>query len=293
VILRSEAPADGAQTAHGYRAYVGLIGSSELTALGTYDSLVSGPSGSVALTLAWDWTLTPQPHYVVMSGATLSEPRDGYPVAWSPDGSELAVFHVTEVGGGIDGHPAGWLEVVRSTGVSVASARSVRTGIISQVAFSPDGARVAFGDDTNAAVQGERIGVLEIGTGSLRRIPGFGPFTWASSDELLIADHSSEIPSQNNRILSWSETTAQLTTYGAGNIVGASGRGAVVTGTDGTGSLSWVNRSPGDTASETLTLGAGPWMGIPDAAWSPYGESLVLISGDEFSALMDAVLVHP
>jgi hypothetical protein len=34
-------------------------------------------------------------------------------------------------------------------------------------------------------------------------------------------------------------------------------------------------------------------MGIPDAAWSPDGNSLVLIAGDGMVANMDALLFQP
>jgi hypothetical protein len=294
VVLRLEAVPGAADTAQG-QAYLGRIGSTQLDRLsGTYDNLLGGPSGAVALTLPWDGTLATQPQYVVVSGA-VSEPRGGYPAAWSRDGSMLAVFHPTKTpppGDGGGGQTTGWLEVVRSTGESVASARQIQSSITAQVVFSPDGNRVAFRDDTNAAGQGEQIGVLEVASGRLSSVPKFGLFTWASTTDLLFVDLSSSIPSQNNHIYSWSATTGQLAAYGTGMIVGASGQGAVVVGMDVTPALTWTNTTPGAAGSGAFSLGAGPWMGIPDAAWSPDGQSLILISGDGMEALMDAVLAQ-
>ena len=294
VVLRYEAVPGAADTAQG-RAYLRRIGSTQLDRLsGTYDNLLGGPSGAVALTLPWDGTLATQPQYVVVSGA-VSTQRDGYPAAWSRDGSMLAVFHPTKTpppGGGGGGQTTGWLEVVRSTGESVASARQIESDVSAQAAFSPDGARVAFRDDTNAAGQGEQIGVLDVASGRLSSIPKFGLFTWASPTDLLFVDLSSSIPSQNNHIYSWSATTGLLAAYGTGTIVGASGQGAVVVGMDVTPALTWTNTTPGAAGSGAFSLGAGPWMGIPDAAWSPDGTSLVLISGDGMEAFMDAVLAQ-
>jgi len=292
VILKADA-----STGSGGRikAYMGWVGTPELTALGNYDNLIAGPSGEVALMLPWDGTIATQPQYVVVSGGPVSEPRDGYPAAWSRDGSMLAVFHPTKTpppGAGGGGQTTGWLEVVRSTGESVASARQIQSSITAQVVFSPDGNRVAFRDDGNAASTGEQIGMLDVASGRLTTVPKFGPFTWASSEDLLFVDSPSSIPSQNDQILSWSATTGQLAAYGTATLVAASGQGAVVLGMDVTSALTWINTTPGAAASGAFSVGAGPWMGIPDAAWSPDGQSLVLISGDDTGLYMDAVLAQ-
>jgi hypothetical protein len=298
VILRFEVSADPSQTVQGEHAYLGRIGSTQLTALGTYDWIVAGPSGAVALIQPWDWTTTLEPQYVVVSAdGGLSAPRSGYPVAWSRDGSMLAVVHITGPAGpsGVGSRPYGWLEVVRSTGESVASARQVESDFTGPVAFSPDGARVAVFEGANLATKDQKIGVLETASGRLTTIPKSGAFTWASNDELLFAYMAlaNDSASPTDRILAWSASSGQLADYGPGNLVGASGGGTVVTGFGGTPSLAWTTRSGGKTASGTLSLGDGPWMGIPDAAWSPDGSSLVLIAGDGMVANMDALLFQP
>lgn len=292
VVLRTDGASAGPTPIQG--AYLGQIGSTQLDRLpGNYDNLVSGPSGAVALELAWDQTAATKAQYVVVTAGSLSQRRDGVPAAWSRDGSMLAVFHPTKfppavAGGG--GQVTGWFEVVRSTGKSAASARQIESAITAQVAFSPDGSRVAFRDDT----VGEKIGVLNIATGRLQTIPLFGLFTWAGNDQLLIADLSSSIPSENNSILSWSAQTGQLTTYATGNIVGASGRGIVVVGSGATSTLTWSNNTPGATKSGEFTLGVAPTSGIEDSDWSPDGTSVIVITGrPDYGNIEAAVILRP
>lgn len=263
-------------------AYVGRLGSTQLSSLGSYERITAGPSGAVALSLPWSQTLADPPQYVVVSGGKVSQPREGYPAAWSRDGSMLAVFHPTQdVGSGSAGL-TGWLEVVRATGEHVASADKIESDVAVQVAFSPDGARVAFRDESNPTATLPHMGVLELPSGSLASIPRVGSFTWANNNELLFVE--------DNTVLSWSATTGEVSTFGSGDLVGASGRGVVVVGSDVTHRLTWTSSAPGSASGE-FSLGAGPWVGIPDAAWSPYGKSLVLIAGDASAAQMDAVLV--
>ena len=235
VIIRSPVAAD--VTPAPSHAYLGHVGSTAFTDLGVYDTLVAGPSGSVALTLPWNHSLKTPPQYAVLSGGIASSPREGYPSEWSPDGSALALFHVTSLPGGVGSQPTGWLEVVRPTGESLARVRKGASEIISRVAFSPDGARLAF-------EQGGQILVLEVASGRLSSIPAIGAVAWTGADEMLFVDYSKNGIS-TGQIRSWSATTGQLATYGDGDIVGSSGDGAVVTGRAGrTGSI-WYAASTG------------------------------------------------
>jgi hypothetical protein len=294
VVLRYvPAPGRADSTTEG-DAYLGSIGSTELQRfVGNYDNILGGPSGAVALIQPWAGTITPQPSYVVVSAGGVSAQRSGYPAAWSRDGGMLAVLHATTAPMGFAGLPPGWLEVVRSTGESVASGRQVASAA-AQVAFSPDGSRVAFRDETDGAGGGgSGAFVLETASGHLANIPKSGAFTWASNDELLLAYRANGFADPTDRILAWSASTGRLTDYGPGNIVGASGDGTVISGFDGTLGLAWTTRSASNAASGTVLLGDSPWMGVPDAAWSPDGASLILIAGDARSSTMDAVLFRP
>ncbi|HEX7497671.1 MAG TPA: hypothetical protein VF344_04320 [Candidatus Limnocylindrales bacterium] len=270
-----------------WRTYIGRVGSTQLTALGNYDSIVAGPSGAVALRMPWDQTLANPPQYVLVSGGSVSEPRDGYPAAWSRDGSLLAVFHPTQeaVASGSSG-PTGWLEVVRSTGQHVVSADKIATGVTGQVAFSPDGARLAFRDETNPTAALPHLGVLDVPSGRLTSIPRLGTFTWASSSNLLFVE--------DNSVISWLASTGKVSTYGPGDLAAASGRGVVVLGNDATHTLTWTNTAPGAPGKGSISLASGPSFGIPDAvAWSPDGKSLLVIVGDPISSqYMDAVIAH-
>jgi hypothetical protein len=285
VILRDETVA-GIGVGY-WLAYIGRLGSTQLTSLGNYDSIVAGPSGAVALRKTWDQTLANPPQYVVVSGGSVSEPRDGYPAAWSRDGSMLAVFHPTQeaVASGSSG-PNGWLEVVRSTGQHVVSADKIATGITGQVAFSPDGARLAFRDETNPTAALPHLGVLEVPSGRLTSIPRLGTFTWASSSNLLFVE--------DNNVISWLASTGKVSTYGPGDLAGASGRGVVVLGNDATHTLTWTNTAPGAPGKGSISLASGPSFAAPDAmAWSPDGKSLVVIVGNPVSSqFMDAVIAH-
>jgi WD40 repeat protein len=107
---------------------------------------------------------------------------------------------------------------------------------------------------------------------------------------LLIAHSAGASSSASDRILAWSASTGQLTDYGPGDIVGASGEGTVVTGFDGIPGLTWTSGPAGSPSSGTIALWDTTWMGVPDVAWSPDGSRLVLIAGDENANYMDAVL---
>ncbi len=288
VVLRFTLSDPTAGTGFDY-AYLGEVGSTALTQLpGEYGGLLNGPSGAVALVLPWDGTVASPPQYVVISSGVPSQPRSGYPVAWSRDGNTLAVIHPDEdTPFGFGGPAFGWLDVVRPTGQRIVAARNVEIGLLTPAAtFSPDGALVAFLDYTNVATGGQQIGVLDVGSGLLTRTDNFGAFSWSGDDHLMCADRTS------GHILSWSVGN-QPFTYGAGTIVGASRDGLVVAGTEDASELSVTSTSDGTWGElGTLTLGGWPVGGIPDAAWSPDGRSLVLISGEPGLTYEDAVLAR-
>ena len=286
------------------RAFIGRLGSDSLepigpvnSAVGLCDGLVTSPTGAVALTLPWNGTLASRPQFVVMVGAVRSGPFDGLPAAWSRDGTELAVFHPTSLSRALDHQvtPSGWLEVVRPTGETIVSVHSVHTSIFSQVAFSPvevafspDGSRLAFRDDTYVATKGEQIGVLEVRTGALAWVPTFGPFTWASADQLLFADlrwDKSGNPNTNPAIHSWSANTERVGTYASGEVVTASGQGVVIVGV--AGAVTWSDWSTGHSGTWTFdgdlgcawspATGSALACAIQDSAWSPDRSAVVLI----------------
>jgi hypothetical protein len=277
-------------------AYMGRVGSTDFTKLGRFDWLVAGRAGSVALT-DWPDGATPSQTYVVVSAdGSLSKPRNGEPEAWSRDGSMLAVWHPTALApapSGVQPATLGWLEVVRSTGVSVVSVSQIKMAE-PQVAFSPDGARLAFTDDPQSADSSVRIGVLEIPSGRVSLIPQSGPFAWATSDELLFAYTSVDYGVTPAGIYSWWADTGQLAMYGPGDTVGASGQGAVVIGSDTTHIFTFTQPTANKLWVVTFSVGAsmGP-DAIHDSAWSPDGSALILVAGDWNNGPMDALLFQP
>ena len=277
-------------------AYMGRVGSTDLTRLGLFDWLVAGRSGSVALTRWYEGATASQTYVVVSSDGRLSKPRDGEPEAWSRDGSMLAVWHQAALApapSGVQLANLGWLEVVRSTGVSVVSMRQIKMAE-PQVAFSPDGARLAFIDDPQTADGTVQIGVLEIPSGRVSLIPQSGPFTWASSDELLFAYASVDYGVTPAGIYSWFASTKQLSLYGQGDTVGASGHGTVIIGSDTTHVFTSTTTTSDSTRIVTFTVGTSLGPGaIPDSAWSPDGAALILAVGDWNNGPMDAILFQP
>jgi hypothetical protein len=282
---------------NGPAAFLGRIGSGEVTQLGSYDTLVSGPAGSIALALRLygDPSIARKHQYVVVSAdGSLSKPLDGDPTAWSRDGSLLAVYHATQLAPAPSGdqpEALGSFEIVRSSGERVASTQKLTFANPYVIAFSPDLARMAFVYDAQPGTGTAQIAVLEIRTGHVTIIPESGQLTWASSDKLLFA--STSTPSA---IMAWSAGTGRVTTYGTGNVVGASGLGTVVVGSEMTGAFTWTTTSGGSTRTGTFSLGENQVRGfwIPDNSWSPDGSSLILTVGDWNSGSpMDAVLFRP
>jgi len=282
-------------------AFMGRVGSTQLTNLGQYENVVAGPSGSVALAQIEDPSLiTTAPQYVVLSAdGSVSKPRDGEPLAWSRDGSMLAVYHATGLApapSDAQGPALGWLEVVRSTGESVASTHGLTFAWPYPTAFSPDGARVAFPYDPKPLTGAAQMAILEIASGHVTIIPESGLLTWASNDQLLFAYNSIDYGKTPGGIYSWSAATGLVTTYGPGDTVAASGQGTVVIGSDTSLVFTWTKTTGGSTRTGTFSVGYYPSFGsyISDSAWSPDGSSLILTVGDwNNGTAMDAVLFRP
>ena len=286
----------------GVATFLGRVGSSDYMELGQYDMLVPGPSGAIALTVpgTGDPSVSTKHQYVVVSAdGSVSKPRDGEPLAWSRDGTMLAVYHATALApepSGVQAEPIGSLEVVRSTGESVASTHKLSFTDPYGAAFSPDGALVAFLYDAQPLNGTPQIAILEIGSGHVTIVPESGPLTWASDDQLLFAYTSTDYGKTPAGIRAWSAKTGLVTSYGPGDTVGASGQGTVVSGSDTTHVFTWTVTTGASTRTGTFSVGysLGTPTLISDSDWSPDGSSLVLTVGDyQMGTPLDAVLFRP
>jgi len=187
----------------GSTAWMGITEGSTTAAIpGSYSQLVAGPAGSAALTL----NEIGSDHYVVVGHSGLSAPRDGVPVAFSPDGTMIAVVHypVACCAGAPSPGPTAppgppTLDVVRTdTGKSLATDADVEWAYGAYLAFSPDSRRIAFVMYPEDNATTEQIGLLDIGS---RRLWVIGPTAadasdprppvWADSNHLIIQGWSS------------------------------------------------------------------------------------------------------
>jgi hypothetical protein len=162
----------------GSGAFVGHVGrSARETIPGDYVPYIpASATGAVALYLE----VTDRDAYVVWSTAGLSEPRDGVPIGFSPDGALLAVVHYPRAC--CDGLPSPeptkapgptTLDIVRTdTGKSVRSTGDVVWVRGLPVSFSPDSRRIAF--RRNAASGIEDLGILDIGSGRVWAVNSAG-----------------------------------------------------------------------------------------------------------------------
>lgn len=180
---------------------IGHVGSTaaEMIPGNVRGTILAGPAGVMALPLEE----TGSDHYVVWGAAGLSDPRDGVPVAFSPDGALLAVVHYPRAGcDGCDGPPSPapseapgptTLDIVRTdTGESVRVAADVSWGYGALVSFSPDGRLVAFRMNPKDQASLERVGLLEVATGKVWVVDAgtVGSLSWTDDTHLLIGSLS-------------------------------------------------------------------------------------------------------
>jgi len=91
-------------------------------------------------------------------------------------------------------------------------------------------------------------------------------------------------PIISKEIVSWSATTGQLTQHGPGSTVGSSGLGLLIVDTGCPSELTVAQWADGSLVSVgTIPPASWQFVGIPDAAWSPDGKSLILIFSEILS----------
>jgi len=247
------------------QAFIGRVGQTVLTQIpGVYgygEDMLGNGHGAVALPLP---SVIEQ--YVVWSDGRLSQPRPGWPVAWSNDGQELAVLY--------DDQSAvqSWFYVVGPSGQRLAAVNLGEVAEGLQVLFSPDGRKVALsvGPDLTPCI-------LDIPTG---RTVSFGSWArsiaWASDTRLLT------IPADSTKPMSLEAWDL------AGKPVQIPAQAADRVGVSGTGVVAFVQEDPSgitgapralvllDPPKEPTRIGFAGQIGLP--YWSPDGEIAVVIS---------------
>jgi WD40 repeat protein len=182
---------------------VGHVGSSAVEKMpgnvSNSASIVAGPAGAIALPLEESGSN----HYVVWGSTGLSDPRDGVPVAYSPDGKFLAVVHYPRTGcDGCDGPPSPapseapgptTLDIVRAeTGESVRVTEDVEWVYGALVSFSPDSRLVAFRMNPKDQASLERVGILDVASGKVWVVDAgtVGSLAWTDDSHVLILSQS-------------------------------------------------------------------------------------------------------
>jgi dipeptidyl aminopeptidase/acylaminoacyl peptidase len=247
------------------QAFIGRVGQTVLTQIpGVYgygEDMLGNGHGAVALPLP-----SVNEQYVVWSDGRLSQPRPGWPVAWSNDGQELAVLY--------DDQSAvqSWFYVVGLAGQRIAAVDVGEPVEGLQVLFSPDGRNVAL-----SAGPGSLPCILNIPTGrtvSMGSAPAIS-IAWASDTRLLTV-----APDPIPRFLTeWdlAGKSVQIPAQ-AGDLVSVPNAGVVALVQE---DLSDLTGAPGalvllDPPKEPTRIGFAGQIGLP--YWSPDGKIAVVIS---------------
>jgi DNA-binding beta-propeller fold protein YncE len=238
--------------------------------------------------------------YVIWTASGMSAPRSGAPLAFSPDGTLLAVMHdpTPFLGEGRTFPPTGplvkpTLDIVRtSTGESVARADNVSWAYATNVLFSPDGRRVAFLMRMPDRPSSDGFAILDVASGTVSILDaGLGAVLgWTADDRLLVASQAPGAPAPKGLQVTALDTAGIVDTIA----VSSTGRIAAAQARD------WTTR----TRTLTLELGAEretlEMSGFPGIlVWSPDGSTLLAVCHGSWSQSPDqespdqVVLVRP
>jgi hypothetical protein len=146
--------------------------------------------GVARLALPNNWQSASSATFRVWDGSSLSEARAGIPLAWSPDGSLLAVLLPSDkvsVGMGVSGR----LAIERQDGTLVKEfGQPWVNSALAGLTFSPDGVYVSACVSIEGAPEWPdcSVSVLNVATGAVTKLaPNGGITTWLPGDRLLIS----------------------------------------------------------------------------------------------------------
>jgi hypothetical protein len=170
----------------GGQALSGSLDSPALTpAVATFAG-IAAPGHRVAA-IVQPWSNPTRPQYVVWQSGTMRTPEPGIPLGWSPDGSLLAVLHVTQRAQGTGGEDTGWLQVLRSADLTpVASVQAPLIGDRGAPAFDASGGHLAWPWATAGAAG---AAILDVATGRVTTLTvgGVASLAWQGTT-LLVAE---------------------------------------------------------------------------------------------------------
>jgi hypothetical protein len=267
---------------------IGHVGSSaaERMPVNVGGAIVAGPAGVMAMPLQE----TGSDHYVVWDASGLSDPRDGVPVAFSPDGALLAIVHYPR--SCCDGPPSPapteapgptTLDIVRTdSGESVRVTADVSWGYGALVAFNPDGKLVAFRMDPKDQRSLERVGILDIASGKVWVVDAgtVRSLSWTNNSHLLVGSLSPATSTPTGM-----PVTISYAPQDVGDIA-VSSRGDVAMARDGAGQVV-IDRAG---TQETIDL-PGTRHSL---TWSPDGSALIAICAYNTSQTPnEVVLIRP
>jgi hypothetical protein len=136
------------------RSYLGTVDAATLAPISPMGNVYSNGHGALAFETSNAYDASAR--FVVWGRAGASAPRPGVPVAWSRDGTKLAVWHWTS-GGGPETY-SGWLEVLSWPGLhGLAAVHDHPSRPFPHQTFDPSGRYVAF--------QCGKVCVLDLTTG--------------------------------------------------------------------------------------------------------------------------------
>ena len=249
---------------------------------------VASSTGAVALAIEQ----TGSDRYVIWTAGGLSEPRDGVPVEFSPDGTLLAVVHYPRdcCAGPPSPEPSKapgptTLDIVRTdTGKSMRSTGDVVFGYGLAVSFSPDGRLIAFRRDP--ANGSEDLAILDIATGKVWDVQSGGldivpqhTLVWLDNTHLDLrsAGPTGAAPAGLNLVLTyWPSDVAARS---------SSSRGDVATAR--TGSAQIEIQSGGKLITSNLP---GTFAGV-QLLWSPDGSALLVMCNAYDRSVPDRVVL--
>lgn len=209
---------------------------------------LSNVHGAVALSRRTD-----NGQFRIWTASSLTPWQSGLPMAWSRDGTEIAIWHFTATGGGTGGGEFGWVEVLRwpaLTRVATIRGEAVDDRGFAALAFDPTGRFLAFHD-----AKGGPDGILDVKTGAVARAGAAlnGPFAWNAESQLLVATDDGSVTTVR------SDGTAMSRQAGLGDSICASA--------DGTTVATWYEDA--GNSLELLRADGASLLSWPDQPWGP------------------------